>query len=73
MVGAEVEAKQRGAGRRVVLELPEGVEEEVVERLWRAFLAWLSMQRLRGLLGDEELEEVFRRVEEAVWRKHQQS
>ena len=74
MVEAGVDAKTRvGSGREIVLMLPEGIEEEAVERLWKAFLAWLSMQKLRSLLSDEELRAVFERVEEAVWRRHQQS
>ena len=66
---------ETGAGprREIILELPEGVEEEEVERLWKAFLAWLSMRKLRSLLSEEELRAVFERVEEAVWRRHQQS
>jgi len=61
------------AGTRKItieVEVPEGVSEESLERLWRAFVAWLSMKKLREVFSDEELEEVFRRVEERVWMKH---
>ena len=62
------------ATKKVVIEVevPEGFSEEALERLWRAFMAWLSMRRVRELLSDEELGEVFSRVEERVWRRHVQ-
>ena len=74
MVDGLARAKaEAGSRREIVLELPEGIDEETVERLWKAFLAWLSMQKLRSLLSEEELRAVFESVEEAVWRRHQQS
>jgi hypothetical protein len=57
----------------IEVEVPEGVDEESMERLWRAFIAWISMKRVREILSDEELAGVFRQVEERVWMKHKQS
>jgi hypothetical protein len=49
--------------------VPEGVSIDR-ERLWRVFVAWISMKKVRSLLNDEELEGVFKRVEERVWMGH---
>ncbi|MCE4601103.1 MAG: hypothetical protein F7C38_06010 [Desulfurococcales archaeon] len=56
----------------IEVEVPEGFSEEALERLWRAFTVWLSMRKVRELLSDEELEEIFSRVEERVWKRHAQ-
>ena len=59
----------------VEVEVPESLarDKERVERLVKAFEAWLSMVMVRESLGDEDLMEVFSRVEEAVWRRHRSS
>ena len=54
----------------IEVEVPEGFSEEALERLWRAFTVWLSMRKVRELLSDEELEEIFSQVEERVWKRH---
>ncbi|MCE4599194.1 MAG: hypothetical protein F7C81_03245 [Desulfurococcales archaeon] len=57
------------------VEVPEELvgDRERVERLVRAFEAWISMVMIREELSEEELEELFARVEENVWRRHQSS
>ncbi|MEB3861605.1 MAG: hypothetical protein GSR84_05210 [Desulfurococcales archaeon] len=59
----------------IEVEVPEGLarDRERVERLVRAFEAWLSMVMVRERLGDDELREIFSKVEEAVWRRHRSS
>jgi len=61
------------ATRRITIEVevPEGISEDSLERLWRAFIAWISMNKVRELLGDEELKDLFRNVEERVWAGHE--
>ena len=63
------------AARKVTIEVevPEDLNEEALERLWKAFLAWISMKKIRETLSNEELEEIFTNVEDRVWQKHKQS
>ncbi len=57
----------------IEVEVPEDVDREAAERLARALIAWFSMIRLRNTLTPREIEDLFREVEEAVWKKHRQS
>jgi len=57
----------------VEIEVPGDLNDEALERLWKAFLAWISMKKLRETLSDEELEEIFTNVEDRVWLRHKQS
>ncbi len=65
------------ATRRITVEVevPEELarDRERIERLARAFEAWLSMVMIRESLSDEEIREIFSQVEKAVWRRHQLS
>ena len=56
----------------IEVEVPEDLNKEVLERLWKAFITWISMKKLRETLSDEELEEIFTHVEEKVWQRHKQ-
>ena len=57
----------------IEVEVPEDIDKEAVERLARTLTAWFSMIRLRNTLTPGEIEDLFREVEEAVWKRHQQS
>jgi len=57
----------------IEVEVPKDLNDEALERLWKAFLAWISMKKIRETLSDEELEEIFTNVEDRVWRRHKQS
>ncbi len=61
------------ATRRITVEVevPEGVDEETVERLWRAILFILASRRLSKLLDEDDAEELARAMEEALWRRLQ--
>ncbi len=63
------------ATRKVTIEVevPGDLNDEALERLWKAFLAWISMKKIRETLSDEELEEIFTNVEDRVWLRHKQS
>ena len=55
----------------VEVEVPEGVDEETVERLWKAVLFILASRRLSKLLDEDDAEELARAMEEALWRRLQ--
>ncbi len=57
----------------IEVEVPGDLNDEALERLWKAFLAWISMKKIRETLNDEELEEIFTNVEDRVWQRHKQS
>ncbi|MCE4602100.1 MAG: hypothetical protein F7B18_02845 [Desulfurococcales archaeon] len=61
------------ATKRITLrvEVPEGVDKETVERLWKAVLFILASRRLSKLLDEDDAEELARAMEEALWRRLQ--
>ncbi|MCE4599298.1 MAG: hypothetical protein F7C81_03770 [Desulfurococcales archaeon] len=58
------------ATKKITVEVPEGVDEETVERLWKALLFILASRKLSSL-QEEDAEELARAMEEALWKRLQ--
>ncbi|MEB3779432.1 MAG: hypothetical protein GSR85_04290 [Desulfurococcales archaeon] len=58
------------ATKKITVEVPEGVDEETVERLWKALLFILASRKLSSL-REEDAEELARAMEEALWKRLQ--
>ena len=59
------------AARRVVLEVPEWVDEESLQRILRALMFLVASHRLSKLIDEQDAGELARALEEALWRRLQ--